>query len=225
MKTIQRSNFEYLLGGLLVLILVSALIREHQVMEDAGFLFMEPAICLLLLLGIWGLGGQRNWLLTGGLFVVMAFATAIIAIVGNRPDLRIVNLGILLGFSLTSTWIALRSLLRSHVIDVNKIFGGICIYLLLGVNWTFFYLFINLAYPQSFSGLPSTTIAQQFPDLMYFSFVTLTTLGYGDLTPVKPLARSVAYLEAIVGQFYVAVLVAWLVAMYISGKGQNNQAP
>lgn len=225
MKPIHRVNFEYLLGGLLVLILISAIIREFDVMENAGFLFMEPAICLLLLLGIWGLGGQRTWLITGSLFAVMAFVTAIIAIVGNRPDLRIVNLVILLGFSLTSTWMALRSLLHSRVIDVNKIFGGICIYLLLGLNWTFFYLFINLGIPESFDGLTSTKIVHQFPDLMYFSFVTLTTLGYGDLTPVKPLARSVAYLEAIVGQFYVAVLVAWLVSMYISGKGQQNQAP
>ena len=51
----------------------------------------------------------------------------------------------------------------------------------------------------------------------------MTTLGYGDLTPVKPLARTVAYLQAIVGQFYVAVLVAWLVGMYLSGKDQNQK--
>ena len=60
---------------------------------------------------------------------------------------------------------------------------------------------------------------------MYFSFITITTLGYGDLIPLKPLARTFAFLEAIVGQFYVAVLVAWLVGMYLSDKTQDRKQP
>ena len=70
--------------------------------------------------------------------------------------------------------------------------------------------------------MSSTDLGAQLTELMYYSFVTLTTLGYGDLTPVKPIARTVGYLEAIVGQFYLAVLVAWLVGMYLSGKNQNR---
>jgi len=88
-----------------------------------------------------------------------------------------------------------------------------------------FYLFTNMAIPDSFHGLTPTTIGAQFSEFMYFSFVTITTLGYGDLIPVKPLARTVAFLEAIIGQFYVAVLVAWLVGMYLSEKGQHRQKP
>ena len=88
-----------------------------------------------------------------------------------------------------------------------------------------FSLFTNMAIPDSFHGLTSTAIGAPFSELMYFSFVTITTLGYGDLIPVKPLARTVAFLEAIIGQFYVAVLVAWLVGMYLSEKGQHRQKP
>jgi len=69
--------------------------------------------------------------------------------------------------------------------------------------------------------MSSTDLGAQLTELMYYSFVTPTTLGYGDLTPVKPIARTVGY-QAIVGQFYVAVLVAWLVGMYLSGKNQNR---
>jgi hypothetical protein len=86
-----------------------------------------------------------------------------------------------------------------------------------------FYLFINMAIPGSFHGLTATEIGNQLSELLYYSFVSMTTLGYGDLTPVKPLARTVAYLEAIMGQFYVAVLVAWLVGMYLSGKSPNQK--
>ena len=82
-----------------------------------------------------------------------------------------------------------------------------------------------MAIPDSFNGLSSTNIGTQLPELVYYSFVTITTLGYGDLTPVKPLARTVAFLEGFVGQFYVAVLVAWLVGMYLSSKDQNPQKP
>jgi hypothetical protein len=56
-----------------------------------------------------------------------------------------------------------------------------------------------------------------------YSFVTLTIVGYGDLIPIKLLARTVAFLEGFVGQFYVAVLVAWLVGMFLSSKDQNSQ--
>ena len=70
--------------------------------------------------------------------------------------------------------------------------------------------------------MSSTDLGAQLTELMYYSFVTITTLGYGDLTPLKPMVRTLAYLEAILGQFYVAVLVAWLVGMYLSGKNQNR---
>ncbi len=70
--------------------------------------------------------------------------------------------------------------------------------------------------------MTSTDLGAQLTELMYYSFVTITTLGYGDLTPLKPMVRTLAYLEAILGQFYVAILVAWLVGMYLSSKNQNR---
>ena len=134
-------------------------------------------------------------------------------------------MSILLVFFLASIWIASRHLLLSSTIDLNKIIGAICIYLLLGLNWSVWYLFINIANPDSFHGLTSTAIGAQLSEFMYYSFVTITTVGYGDITPAKPIARTVTYLEAIVGQFYVAVLVAWLVGMYLSDKGRHRQNP
>jgi len=225
-ENIKRLNFEYLLGGLLILLLSVAIAQEVGLRVETGRLFMEPALCIMLLMGIWSLGIEKKWLTVGGItLAVSGIVTATINFFLDIPELLLVNIGVMFVFTLASTWIASRHLLLSSSVDVNKIIGAICIYLLLGVNWALSYLFINFAIPESFHGLASTDLRTQFAELLYYSFVTITTLGYGDLTPVRPLASTFAYLEAIVGQFYVAVLVAWLVGMYLSEKNQNRKKP
>ena len=219
----KERNFGFLLGGLLSLILLVAIAQEEGFRGESLQMFYLPALCIMLLMGVWSLVSAKKWLIIGGIIAVIGIATATINFFLDIPDLELVNIGIMLVFCLASTWIAGKNLLLSGEIDINKIIGAICIYLLLGLNWSIFYLFINIAIPGSFHGLASTGIGNQLSELVYYSFVTMTTLGYGDLTPVKPLLRTVAYLEAVVGQFYVAVLVAWLVGMYLSGKNQNGQ--
>jgi voltage-gated potassium channel len=93
-----------------------------------------------------------------------------------------------------------------------------CIYLLLGLSWALLYAFLNRIAPGSFSGMQHTALELQVWEFVYTSFVTLTTLGYGDISPMTPIARSLAYMEAIVGQFYLAVLVASLVGTYIADR-------
>jgi hypothetical protein len=225
-ESMKRVNFEYLLGGLLLLILSVAISQEVGVRVETRRLFMEPALCLMLLMGIWSLGTEKKWLLAGGVILAISgIGSTTINLFLDIPDLLLVNIGVMFVFTLASTWIASRHLLLSGAIDLNKIIGAICIYLLLGLNWALSYLFINFAIPESFHGLTSTDLRTQFAELLYYSFVTITTLGYGDLTPVRPLARTLAYLEAIVGQFYVAVLVAWLVGMYLSENNQHRKKP
>jgi hypothetical protein len=219
----KERNFGFLLGGLLILVLSVAIAQEEGFRGESRQLFIMPALCIMLLMGVWSLISKKNWLIIGGIIAVIGIATATINFFLDIPELELVNIVIMLVFCLASTWIAGQNLLLSGSVDVNKIIGAICIYLLLGLNYSFFYLFINMVIPGSFHGLTPSTVGNQLLELVYYSFVTMTTLGYGDLTPVKPLARTVAYLQAIVGQFYVAVLVAWLVGMYLSGKDQNQK--
>ena len=219
----KEKNFEYLLGGLLIFILSVAIAQEEGIRSEIREMFIMPAFCIMLLMGVWSLVSAKKWLIIGGIIAVIGIATATINFFLAIPELALVNIGIMLVFCLASTWIAFKNLLLSSAINVNKIIGAICIYLLLGLNWAMFYLFINMAIPDSFHGLSSTDIGTQLSELMYYSFITLTTVGYGDLIPVKPLARTVAFLEGFVGQFYVAVLVAWLVGMFLSGKNQNQK--
>jgi hypothetical protein len=118
----------------------------------------------------------------------------------------------------------MKQILFRGRIDANKLVGSICIYLLLGIIWSLFYIFIAYFSSDAFTGLAIAT-ENNTPwelELIYYSFVTLTTLGYGDINPVSGYARSLAYLEAVCGQLYIAILVASLVSSLISDKQKEN---
>lgn len=100
----------------------------------------------------------------------------------------------------------------------DKIYGAICAYLLLGYAWTFAYSLVVEAQPGAFMSLTSTMphdIVGRVMELRYFSFVTLATVGYGDIVPHTAAARTLALLEAILGQFYLVALVGRLVGLHI----------
>lgn len=103
----------------------------------------------------------------------------------------------------------------------GAIFGAVCGYLLLGIIWSLLYSALEAVSPGAFR-MPAPADAEVLlprPDrgaLGYFSFVTLATVGYGDITPVTPLARTLAWLEAISGQFYLAILLAGLVGFKVT---------
>ena len=109
----------------------------------------------------------------------------------------------------------LRHIFRQEDVSPETIYGAIVVYILIGIMWVFLYYLTELLHPGSFS-LAAVFDAESKKALYFFSFVTLTTLGYGDITPLSSAARSLAMVEAIVGQMYIAVLIARLVGIHIS---------
>ena len=91
------------------------------------------------------------------------------------------------------------------------------VYLLMALMWSFVYGLLELINPASFNVTLSPDQGYQMR-FIYYSFVTITTLGYGDITPTTDLASSFSILEAVVGQLYLVVVVAWLVGMHSSSK-------
>lgn len=106
-----------------------------------------------------------------------------------------------------------------RTVTMHLIFGAIAVYLLIGVSFAFFYVILYTADPTAFRGVEGA--ADGFGQFLYFSFVTLTTLGYGDVTPVTRIGGSLATMEATVGQIYLTVLVARLVGMQISQQATD----
>jgi hypothetical protein len=113
----------------------------------------------------------------------------------------------------------LRIIAKSEKVTRESIFAAVVAYLLIALMWAFLYTILERVSPGSFS-FPETGSWGQTMRFEYLSFVTITTLGFGDITPVTDKASALVMIEAIVGQIYLVVLVAWLVGMHVSRKSR-----
>jgi hypothetical protein len=131
----------------------------------------------------------------------------------------ILTLGLLTAF-------VLRHIFREGRITADRVRGGILAYLLLGLVWCLAYQLVDFldAGALRFPGLRQSTPGRLSHDLAYYSYITLTTVGYGDITPVSPVARALAMGEALVGQLYPAILIARLVSQQIAA-GPSGDRP
>jgi len=117
--------------------------------------------------------------------------------------------------------VVVKNLFSETKITLDLVMASVCGYLILGLGWSFVYATIELAAPGSLYA--AQWLGKDLSILTYFSFVTLTTVGYGDITPVSAAARNFAVLEAVIGQIYLTVLVARLVGMHISQSMQDER--
>ncbi|MHC5007869.1 MAG: potassium channel family protein [Planctomycetota bacterium] len=136
---------------------------------------------------------------------------------------------ILLGFTIT---VMFRHLFATDRVTWNTIAASLCIYLLMIVLWAEFYAIVALLDRSAFK-LPTEYVSvgafkefagQGSAIALYYSMVTMTTLGYGDIVPVAPPARALAGIQAVTGQLYIAVLVARLVGLHIAQSRSENRA-
>jgi len=115
--------------------------------------------------------------------------------------------------------LVLWQVFREGPITSHRIQGAIVAYMLIGVACAVAYEFVYQAFPGAFQIAHAEASRQKLSlGLLYYSFVTLTTVGYGDITPIHPFARSVAIAEALTGQLYPAILIAGLVSLRISHR-------
>ena len=135
-------------------------------------------------------------------------------IVGAGSLLLVVTLGCFAA-------IVLKRVFEAGPVTRHRIHGAVCAYLLFGLMWAAAYAFIGEVFPQAFSvasgaGLSDTPVSR----FVYFSFVTLTTVGYGDITAVHPLARTLAIAEALTGQLFPAIIIGGLVSSALQNRSE-----
>jgi voltage-gated potassium channel len=115
------------------------------------------------------------------------------------------------------------ALFKMRRVTTDSIFGAIVAYLLAAVAFAFLFELVELSQPGSFSGLPvGETEREMGNTMLYFSFVCLTTMGYGDIVPVSDLAQPLSVLEGVFGMLYLAVMIARLVGLHIVSRGKPD---
>jgi hypothetical protein len=217
-----------------LLLAIVAMFAVRPFLGDTGVaaIVFSLAILFVLLVAmltiqIDDLEGEREALLVqrrrrsfvGWALTVPAVAERLWLFFAPRPWLLLVGSFSWLLFFCYVTWSQLRSLLKQRVVTGETISMSISIYLLLGLCWGLLYILIFTRHPEAFSfGTSSPGVSEQhmFPIFIYFSLTTLSTIGFGDITPLSLQARYAAVAEGITGQFYLAVLVARLVGMQMS---------
>jgi len=210
----KERHFYFLLAGLLIALLVTPTASQHFP-GAAGLMLTVTLLVSVVSLSASKYIYRAAWLLVGSKVLLSVY-------VYFHPTfwIYIAEAIIMVTFFVLATVFAFRLVLEDRKVDFNRIAGAISIYLLIGLIWASFYFFLYLMDPQSIHGLPETSASGAdlfntvYIELLYFSYVTLTTLGYGDITPVSRAAQSLAYVEAIAGVMYVAVLVASLISSF-----------
>ena len=205
----DTKNFSYLTSALVGILVVGALIET--VPGGWSNLVLQVLSVILLLIAsnsLHTLNARFPWgYLVIGLMIISA--TARYFILAAWLDASFVIL--LLVFFQAAFWTVSRNVLLTGSIDTDKIIGSVAMYLLLGLSWSALYSLVLIVDAGAIAGIPSQSWADNFADTTYFSFVTITTLGYGDLLPVNEFVRVIAYLEAVTGVFFMAIVVASLI--------------
>ncbi|WP_241648128.1 potassium channel family protein [Methanoculleus taiwanensis] len=179
---------------------------------------------IVLIAGVHAVSDSRRALIVAALFASAALLSGWLYVVTDIPALNVAENAISLIFYTHTTIIILTVVLRSRAITTDTIYGAICVYLLIGLTYANGYTFIETMNPGSFyaSAVHEPGGRLAFPDLLYYSFVTMTTLGYGDITPITNQARSLAMLEAVSGVLYVAVLISRLIGSLGRSSGSDG---
>ncbi len=217
-RQVKDVKFNLLLLGLLILLTGGPLIRHFDWWNNP--LLMEVVFGTSALLFVTSLTRDMRVFILGLIPALLTVLFAVLALLLEADLFRYLMLLAAFSFSVVAIKYSIREVFLSGAVDFNKIVGSVCIYLLLVVAWAIVYDFLELVSPGSFSGLAATTELSRFDEFTYFSLVTITTLGYGDITPNNLVAGVTAGLQATTGVFYTAILVASLVGDFMARRGQ-----
>jgi hypothetical protein len=182
-------------------------------------------LTLVMLSAVLAIGGGRRTLTWAIVLVVPALAGRWANHVGSgriSPEAGLVP-GLV--FILFVVFHLLRFILRAPRVNSEVLCAGIATYLMMGLCWTFAYVLVARMVPNSFAFTVSNEPGQSILGFngLYFSLITLSTCGYGDIVPVSPAARMLAMMEAMTGTIYVAVLISRLVALHTSTRASDEQ--
>jgi hypothetical protein len=199
---------------LALLVILVFVLPPFTVASEERSPLADVALTLLLAAGVAGLQ-VRPW--TRSALLLTAVAAMSVRLM-PATSAQAVALSSLVSLGLMAA-VVLYQTFRGSDVSVHHVQGAVAAYLLLGLVWAAAYALVAALHPGAFT---SATPLSQDRSFVYYSFITLTTVGYGDVSPVHPAARSLAILEALVGQLYPAVLLARIVTLHTQKAGRSS---
>ena len=175
----------------------------------------ELVLTLVLLSGLFVVARERVLLRPAAFLVAGTLVVGWLAELGGHPIATRGSLGLNLVYLAGMVVVVLERVLRAGRVTVHRINGAVAAYLLFAVIFANAYELVETLQPGSFGGV---TASRGWGGFLYFSQVTLFTVGYGDITPVAAGARSLAMLEGLIGQLFPAILLARLVALEVEHR-------
>lgn len=222
MKQISsHNNFVYLFFSLVTFLFSAAVVAEFpDGLSKDIFSFIT---IVMLLVSIKSLKSELTWKWSVYALILFFITLTVLGKFFNHNLYVYLILLTLLLFFAGSFIMAAKQVLFVGDIDGNKIIGSLSLYLLLGLIWAVIYLFILVTDPSAFSGIEVSSWQEGFSRIAYYSFVTLTTLGYGDVLPTNHIAEFFVYMEAIIGVFYMAIIVSSLISLRLAAHQEKSK--
>lgn len=219
----------FILGryGSLLLTLVCLIILQPAVDTLVGRFLVEALFIGSLIAGLRAVEIKRSLF---HLEILLMIASVVCVFGGSLLDNEVLfSIGIF-GESLFLVLVAmtiLYDLFKARRVSGDTLAGAVCVYLLIGLIWSYLYLLVEIFIPGSFTFTQGDArihlwISKELYPFFYFSLVTMTTVGYGDMSPVSTVARTLATMEGMLGQVYLTILVARLVGMHLVDQGDKN---
>lgn len=215
-QQIVNNKFFLLLSALLLFFVLSPIFNTKTGSFYFGILFTIVLLFSVLVIT------HTKW------FILLAILLATLVIIGTWSGIiyKPIRVVTLIETALTAVFFiiiiatVLSHVIRDRTITLNTLLGAICGYLLIGLFWSFIFIFIHYNDATAFNMSDSTRagLGPELQNFIYYSFVSLTTLGYGDITPVAGFAKTFSWMEAATGQIYLTVWIAHLVGMYVAHR-------
>jgi hypothetical protein len=210
-----------LLGMLILFIVLMPFVEDFALGK-----IVEPVLLTLLLVSaLLAVGGRRRVFVSGLLLLV----PAIIFRWTHHLSPYFLHPGLFIGFGLLFIGFVivniLRYIMRASRVNAEVVCAGISVYLLIAIMWAMVYKLLGDIDPQSFyfANVPGAEQTMTNSNSFYFSFATISSVGYGDITPVSKVARMFSVMEAITGLFFMAVLISRLVSLYAPKNSEPDQ--
>jgi hypothetical protein len=207
---IRMGRFLFLLLSILLIFILQPFLRDFIALS----LLMEIFITAILISAVYAAGRKRSLFITAFILAALTALTRWSDQLLHNRTLAVLEEFLTLFFFGFMVVVILVYLFREKEVTSDLIMGSICGYFLLGFLWSSLYSLLEIFKAGSFQ-IPEIIYTETSP-FNYYSFVTLTTLGYGDVTPISSPAQSFSVLEAVAGQLFIAILISRLVAIHVA---------